>query len=44
MTSDSDDKYLANADSRVSMTAWLLLESIFCECEALCTCGWDEDN
>lgn len=26
------------------MSAYLLLERAFCECEALCTCGWDEEG
>jgi hypothetical protein len=37
------DPYLALADSRVSMTAYILLESAFCDCGGLCICGWDDE-
>jgi hypothetical protein len=38
----TDDPYIALADSRVSMTAYILLESAFCDCDGLCICGWDD--
>ena len=25
----------------MSLEEWLLLESAFCECDALCVCQWD---
>lgn len=35
-----------HGDDRDSMTAYLLLESIFCECsekeDGICVCGWDD--
>jgi hypothetical protein len=39
-----DDSVLALADSRVSMTAYLILERAFCSCfdDGLCTCEWDD--
>lgn len=24
------------------MAAFLLLESVFCDCDSLCECGWDD--
>jgi hypothetical protein len=34
------DPYLLRVD--YPMTAWLLLEQAFCDCDGLCTCGWDD--
>lgn len=38
----TDEDTLALADAGVPMTAYLILERAFCECEASCTCGWDD--
>lgn len=37
----ADDPYLADADSRVEMTSFLLLKQL-CACEGICDCGWDD--
>jgi hypothetical protein len=34
---------LENADSKVEMTSYLLMEETFCPCEDLCVCGWNDD-
>ncbi len=36
----SADPYLSRMFS--DMTTWLLLERIFCRCEDVCECGWDD--
>jgi hypothetical protein len=38
--SDSEDPYLAFASSDVEMTSFILLESLFCDCESTCTCDF----
>jgi hypothetical protein len=35
------DPHLALIDA--DMDRWLELEAMNCECEAVCTCGWDDD-
>ena len=40
-----EERTLRLADSRVPLTAWLILERALCRCEpdaCLCTCGWDD--
>lgn len=36
------DPYLERAAPSYGITAWLLLESVFCDCDDVCTCGWDD--
>lgn len=36
----ADDPYLARVYA--SMTEYMALQAIYCNCDALCTCGWDE--
>jgi hypothetical protein len=37
----SDDPYLTNVIA--DMTAYILLEEAFCDCDGLCVCGWDDE-
>jgi hypothetical protein len=36
------DPYLARVEA--DMAQWLALEAVFCSCDALCTCRWDEEE
>lgn len=36
------DPYLQRIDA--DMDTWLVLERLFCQCDGLCQCGWDDQD
>jgi hypothetical protein len=36
------DPYLERAHRSVPIDLWLKMEATLCDCEDVCTCGWDD--